>query len=92
VPATGDSFTRGLNRVTGFFGWQAVAAVLAVGVWTMGNRFPTGSLGRRASRAPAAAAGLIAAGILGIVLYASLVNPRSTPDQPVKPPTVPAPG
>jgi len=82
VPATGDSFTRGLNRVMGFLGWQAVAAVLAVAVWTIGNRLDRGGMGRRISRVPAALAGLLAAGIVALFGYAYLAHPAAPPAPP----------
>ncbi len=89
VPATGDSFTRGLNRVMGFLGWQAVAAMLAVAVWTIGNRLDRGSPGRRISRVPAALAGLLAAGIVALFAYAYLSYPTVPPAGPQTAPTAP---
>jgi hypothetical protein len=88
VPPTGDSFTRGLNRVMGFLGWQAVAAMLAVAVWTIGNRLERGSPGRRISRVPAALAGLLAAGIVALFTIAYLSHPTGPPAEPQTAPTV----
>lgn len=33
IEPTGSSFTRGMNRVGAFFGWQAAALGLAVVLW-----------------------------------------------------------
>ncbi len=88
VPATGDGFTRGLNRVMGFLGWQAVAAVLALAVWTIGNRLARGSPGRRLSRVPAALAGVLAAGIVALVASAYLRDPVPEADATPQLPTV----
>jgi len=37
--ATGDGFTRGLNRVVGFLGWQLAGAVLALPLWVGASAF-----------------------------------------------------
>jgi len=90
MPATGDGFTRGLNRVSAFLGWQAAAGVVAFAVWLLGNRAPPGSPGRRLSRAPLVLLGLGFAALLGLVLWANLSRPDTAPpaDRPV---TAPAP-
>ncbi len=60
TPPEGSGFTRGMNRVALFFGWQALASVLALVVWLLGRRLPPGTMTRRLSRVP----GLIALGLL----------------------------
>ncbi|MBV1868279.1 MAG: hypothetical protein KUG69_10300 [Marinosulfonomonas sp.] len=50
--AQGDGFTRGLNRITGFLGWQGVAGMFAFACWGIGRGFPTNSGIRRTSALP----------------------------------------
>ncbi len=52
TPVSGDGFTRGLNRVTGFLGWQGVAGMVAFACWGIGWSFPKGSGIRRMSGVP----------------------------------------
>lgn len=50
---TGDGFTRGLNRVSVFFSWQAVALVVAFVAWLAGLRqFADSARWRWISRLP----------------------------------------
>lgn len=49
---TGDGFTRGLNRVTGFLGWQSAAALLALVLWLLSLRLPKGAGLRWLARGP----------------------------------------
>ena len=67
---TGDGFTRGLNRLTAFLGWQVFAAVIAVGVWIAGNSLPKGSQARLFSRVPAALATVLILVITGVIIFA----------------------
>lgn len=70
---TGDGFTRGMNRVTGFLAWQLGAAVLAIGAWIAGRPLQTGRLLRWLARVPgwwcvamlAAFAGMVAVLVFG---------------------------
>ena len=39
---TGDGFTRGLNRLTGFLGWQFLAGIVAVVIFVIGRQLPKG--------------------------------------------------
>ncbi|WP_425416976.1 hypothetical protein [Oricola indica] len=66
---TGDSFTRGLNRVTGFLGWQLAAGLVAVPVFFLGRGHPRGSGLRWASRLPAAAALALVLAIVGFIVW-----------------------
>ncbi|GIX13843.1 MAG: hypothetical protein KatS3mg118_1802 [Paracoccaceae bacterium] len=68
TPATGDGFTRGLNRVMLFLGWQGAAALLALAAWLAGRR-ATGRE-RLAARIPALLSGLVLGGVAAIVLWA----------------------
>jgi hypothetical protein len=87
---TGDGFTRGLNRVTTFLGWQAAAGLIGIVLWVVGNGFAKGTWARRLSRAPAAFFGLLVAAIIGIILYANLTKPAPINVPPATPPTAPA--
>lgn len=40
--ATGDGFTRGLNRVAAFFGWQFAAGLIALIVWGLKDNLGEG--------------------------------------------------
>jgi hypothetical protein len=72
---TGDSFTRGLNRVTAFLGWQVVAGIVAIAIWRTATAFPKRSLARWLGRLPATLAALLFAAIVGLILYARLSHP-----------------
>ncbi len=67
---SGEGFVRGLNRVTAFLGWQAIAAMLAPVVWGIGRAWPKGSAVRRLSRLPMALAVLLALVLGAVVLWA----------------------
>ena len=86
---TGDSFTRGLNRVMAFLGWQFVAAFFAGLVWIVGRQLPRTTLQRWLLRTPALLALLLVAAILGLVAYASLgiQAPETAPPRPVTAPS-----
>lgn len=49
---TGDSFLRGLNRITGFLGWQLAAAVAALLLWIGVRPLPRGDMVRWLGRLP----------------------------------------
>ncbi|MHC0052376.1 hypothetical protein [Actibacterium sp. D379-3] len=70
----GDGFTRGMNRITGFLGWQVLSTVLALMVFGLGRRLPAGPQ-RRMSALPLVLAGLLAAGIAALMLWAALAHP-----------------
>lgn len=61
---TGDGFTRGLNRITGFLGWQVAGAVLAMALWFGVRALPKGAALRWLGRAP----GWWAIGIVALVV------------------------
>ena len=87
---TGDGFTRGLNRVTTFLGWQGAAGLIGIVLWVVGNGFAKGTWSRRLSRAPAAFFGLLVAAIVGLILYSNLTKPPPLNAPPATPPTAPA--
>ncbi len=90
--ATGDGFTRGLNRVTSFFGWQILAGFLALVIWWLGRHFERKTLARWACRLPVALAGLLFLGCVGLILAANYGHPapQTAPPLPSKPVTAPA--
>jgi hypothetical protein len=69
--ATGDGFTRGLNRVMGFLGWQLAGALLALPLWK-GVR-ELGGWRRWLGRVPA----IWALGLIGAVVLYILIGVRS---------------
>jgi hypothetical protein len=93
MPASGDGFTRGLNRISGFITWQMVAAGVAVAIWITGRGFAVGSRTRRISRGPALFAFLPILGLILVIAYVQIARwtadpiPASTPRMPVTQPT-----
>ena len=87
TPPTGDGFTRGMNRLGLFMGWQAAAGVLGLVIFAGGRGLPRGWL-RRLTWAPPGLAGLLLAGIVALILW-SWINSwmyRALPDAPPTPP------
>lgn len=79
TPATGDGFTRGLNRISAFVGWQVAAAVLALLIWRAGAVFAKTSTLRRVSRGPILATMLVIAGIALVIVWAMFSVPDAPP-------------
>ena len=52
TPPSDMGFTRGLNRVTAFLGWQLAALLPAYAAWVLGRRWPKRSGVRIATRVP----------------------------------------
>ena len=73
-------FTRGLNRVTAFLGWQLAAGFAGLIAWMQAGVFQRGSTGRWLGRAPVIIAGLLFGGIVGIIVWV-----RVAPDPPPAP-------
>ena len=65
-----DGFTRGLNRMTVFFGWQLAAALPAFAAWATGRDWPRGSSVRFVSRVPIQLALGLAAVVAGLIAWA----------------------
>jgi len=70
IDPTGDGFTRGLNRVTGFLLWQFAAAGLSIPVFFIGRAYERGSAMRWISRVPLVLAITLGLAIAAIVLWA----------------------
>lgn len=66
----GSSFTRGMNRISGFLGWQGVAAMLAFACWGIGWSFPKGTGIRRVSMVPMGMALALILVVAGMVVFA----------------------
>lgn len=66
---TGDGFTRGMNRITHFLGWQAIAACLALAAFGVGRAWPKGSGTRSVSRLPLWMVGALAAAIGAYIVW-----------------------
>lgn len=85
---TGDGFTRGLNRVTALFGWQLVAAAMAIGIWFAGRKQP--GVNRWLTRAPLLLAAVLPVGMLVLTIYANsglrTGGASVSPDRPVSAP------
>lgn len=56
---TGDSFTRGLNRISNFLGWQVAAAIVGVPVWFLGRMHSKASIASWFTRLPLMLAALL---------------------------------
>ena len=85
IEPAGDGFTRGLNRLMTFMGWQLAA--LIVGLILLWFRPAAGTL-RWLTLIPVAFAGLLISGIVGLILWVRLVDPEpKAPARPVQPPT-----
>lgn len=63
-------FTRGLNRIEAFLGWQAIASFLTLPVLIISRRWPKGSGVRRFGAVPFACAVLLVLGLLGVFGWA----------------------
>jgi magnesium-transporting ATPase (P-type) len=63
---TGSSFTRGLNRISNFLGWQVAAAVIGVPVWLFGRMYEKTSIAGWFIRLPLVLAGLLVVIPLGL--------------------------
>lgn len=91
---TDFGLTRGLNRVTVFFGWQIgalVTALLAAIAW-LSAKPPKGGLMRVAGFGPIVLSGALVLLVVGLVLYLRLDRPlpADTPPSDPRPVTAPA--
>ncbi|MAZ18820.1 hypothetical protein [Oricola sp.] len=71
---TGDGFTRGFNRVSGFLLWQFAAGIVAVPTYMVGREQARGSALRWASRLPLALATALLLAIGGVIVWARLAG------------------
>lgn len=78
---TGDGFTRGLNRLSGFIGWQALALILALAAWMASRPLPKSDLLRWLGRVPGWAAMALIVFIAGMIAVGVMMNrpPDATP-------------
>ncbi|MGB5560523.1 MAG: hypothetical protein WBN04_21215 [Paracoccaceae bacterium] len=72
---TGDGFTRGLNRLRGFLGWQGIAGMIALALWGIGRGFPRRSGIRRISGVPLGMAFALLLVLVGLVLWGRMSHP-----------------
>ena len=89
---TGDGFTRGLNRLGVFFGWQGVALAIAVIAWLMGRGVDyERPRSRWLTRIPAIIHASMVVLIVGLVVILRFSKPPADPVTPPGPPTATAP-
>ena len=65
-------FTRGMNRISAFLGWQGVAGLLAFCLFGTSRSWPKGSSVRRNAAVPSMLAILLILGIFGVFIWAAL--------------------
>jgi len=75
LEATGDGFTRGMNRVAAFFGLQLAALLPALIALSLRGRLAPGTWPRRLSLVPLAAFALLVLAVLGVILWSRLARP-----------------
>lgn len=73
IEPTGDGFTRGLNRVTAFAGWQFAAALVAIVLWPLSGRFEAGTAGRWLARVPLILGAILLVLVVGLLVFARFV-------------------
>jgi hypothetical protein len=90
---TGDGFTRGMNRITGFVGWQAAGLILALIAWLSALALPKGDRLRWMARVPGWWAVVLVVGVAIMIAVGAWVGNRPPPvtDTPENPPPVTAP-
>ncbi len=72
---SGDSFTRGLNRVGTFLGWQLAAGVGGLVIWVGYRRRNLGAAARWAARIPPLMFLLLVSGLVALFVYGSMSRP-----------------
>ncbi len=89
--ATGDGFTRGLNRVGAFFGWQTAAGLLAVWLWPLSRHLGADKATRWLGRVPVILAATLVILCVAAILWARFGKPPASdyvpPNSPVTEPT-----
>ena len=76
---TGDGFTRGLNRLTGFVGWQTAGMIPALAAWLFARRLEPGDRLRWIARVPGFLALLLVVGIAILIAYSAWIGNRPSP-------------
>ena len=74
TPAGGGGFIRGLNRITEYLGWQAIAGTIAIAIAAIGRDWPKGSAVRRLSLLPFSVALLHIAGLVAVFIWAQTAS------------------
>lgn len=74
TPAMDSGLTRGLNRVTAFLGWQAVAGMVGIAIFALGLRWPRRSPIRRFTKVPVVIALAQSTGLVALVVWAALAE------------------
>ena len=72
VEPEGSGFTRGLNRVKVFLGWQGIAGVAGIAIFGVSRAWPRESPIRQAGMVPVGLALLLVLGILGVIGWAAM--------------------
>ena len=67
---TGDGFTRGLNRVGRFLGWQGIAGLIALAAFGVSRAWPKGAAIRKIAQIPFMIALLQVTGLVAVLLWA----------------------
>jgi hypothetical protein len=86
---TGDGFTRGLNRLSGFVGWQGAGMMLALVAWLSARGLPKGDLLRWLARAPGWWALLLVVGVAILIAVSAWNGNRPPPATETPPQTAP---
>jgi len=76
---TGDGFTRGLNRVTGFVAWQAAALILALIAWLFSCGLEAGDRLRWVARIPAWWAMVLLVGLAVLIAVSAWMSNQPPP-------------
>ncbi len=69
APAPAGETVRGLNRASGFLGWQGVAGMIAFACWGIGWSFPKKSGIRRISAVPLGMALALVVAVVGMAMF-----------------------
>jgi len=69
-----EGLARGMTRAKGFFGWQAIAGMIALALWGIGRSFPKRSGIRRVSGIPFA----MALALIIFLVSASIFSPTNS--------------
>ena len=72
IEPEGTGFTRGLNRVKSFLGWQGIAGLVGIGVFGVSRAWGKGAPVRRLGVVPLGLALLLVLGILGVIAWAAM--------------------
>ncbi len=70
APYEGAGFPDGLNKPAVFLGWQGIAGVLAFAVFGVSRLWPRGASARTLGAVPLIVAVVLAAGVVGFVVWA----------------------